>query len=93
MTYLIKLFIKSKALNYGLDVYGISGRNNIYLNTNKFSINLGLELCLNRDISISNMICEIQSENISSWFCKNNKSLLNVLNIRNSFFEKLLECL
>lgn len=79
-----------KALNYGLDVYGISGRNNIYLNTNKFSINLGLELCLNRDISISNMICEIQSENISSWFCKNNKSLLNVLNIRNSFFEKII---
>lgn len=86
-----KTFLSNqKALNYGLDVYGISGRNNIYLNTNKFSINLGLELCLNRDISISNMICEIQSENISSWFCKNNKSLFNILNIRNSFFEKII---
>lgn len=84
---------QQKALNYGLDIYGISGRNNMFLSTNKLSINLGLELCLNRDISVSNMLCDIQSENSDAWFCKYNKSLSRVLNHNKNILDRIISLL
>lgn len=85
-------FVSSqRAINYGLDIYGISGRNNIHFSTNKLALNFGIEMCMNRDISISNMICDIQEGNLQAWFCKNNKSLSNLMNINNGFFDKLIK--
>ena len=84
---------QQRALNYGLDIYGISGRNNMFFATNKLLINLGLELCFNRDISISNMLCDIQSENCDAWFCKHNKSLVKIMNTNKGVLDKIINLL
>lgn len=84
------IIYQNKAINYGIDIYGISGKNSFFVATNRYLLNLGIELCLNRDISIGNIVSEIQANNTNSWFCKNNASILHIVNFNRGFLNKII---